>query len=341
MMDEMTAKLTWASQTMNRRTLFAAVSGLLILGITAPLLNAQDSNAEELKERQETLVAKDNFPIAATYWPSALKQDASVVVLLHGASGNQLDWGTLPKKLQDEGYAVIAIDLRGHGQSKGSAGAGDAIDTKAKSKVKTSSKNSVDAGSLKAGDYQAMVFGDMEAVKAFIFSEHQQQKLNMNKMGIVGAGLGAAVALKYAALDWGKKPHTDGPVGNQTPRGQDVRALVLLSPDSEIGGLPLPDAIKTLRLPALQVAMMYAVGKKDKADKGQTKKLYDIAVTPADKNEGRMYLQEYESPARGTALVSKNRTVETHIVNFLKKHLQEVRSEWRDRESRLGKKKKT
>lgn len=340
-MGELTSTVTWAPRTMNRRSWLAAFGGLMILGSTTPLLHAQEKNAEELKERQETLVTKDGFAIAATYWPSALKQDASVVVLLHGANGNQLDWATLPKKLQDEGYAVLAIDLRGHGQSKGTAASGESVDTKSKTKSKTTSKSSVDAGSLKAGDYQAMVLGDMEAVKAFVFSEHQQQKLNMNKMGIIGAGLGAAVALKYAAVDWAKKPHSDGPVGNQTPRGQDVRALVLLSPDSEIGGLPLPDAIKALRVPALQVAMMYAVGKKDKADKGQAKKLYDIAVTPIDKNEGRMYLQEYESPARGTALLTKNRTVETHIVNFLKKHLQEVRSEWRDRESRLGKKKKS
>ena len=54
-----------------------------------------------------------------------------------------------------------------------------------------------------------------------------------------------------------------------------------------------------------------------------------------------MYLQEYNSPARGTGLLVKNPLVETNISNFLKKHVQAVPSEWRDRESRLGKKKKS
>lgn len=333
---------TFASVTVTRRWMLALTCCLIFAGLL-PKLGAQDGKeAEDLKKRSETLTTKDNVAIAATYWPSSLKQDASVVVLLHGTNGTQLDWGTLPETLQKAHYAVIAIDLRGHGQSKGTTlGGGDTVDAKASKSKAKGTKNGVDAGSLKARDYEAMVLGDMEAVKAFIYSEHQQHKLNMNKMGIVGAGMGASVGLKYAAIDWMKKPHTDGPAGNQTPRGQDVRALVLLTPDTEISGFALPDAVKTLRLPELQVAMMFGVGKRDKADKGQTKKLYDQAVTPKEKNESRMYLQEYNSPARGTGLVGKSLPVETNITNFLKKHLQDVRSEWRDRESRLGKKKAT
>lgn len=331
---------TFASVTLGRRTMLALTS-CLVLATMLPVLQAQEEKgADDLKPRPEVFTTKDGISIAATYWPSGLKQDASVIVLLHGSNGNQLDWGALPKKLQDEGFAVIAVDLRGHGQSKGATPAGEAVETKtAKTKGK-GAKSSVDAGSLKARDYGAMVRLDLEAVKAFIYSEHQQHKLNMNKMGIVGAGLGATVALHFAAVDWLKAPHSDGPVGGQTPRGQDVRALVLLTPDPDITGLPLPDAVKTLRLPDFQVAMLFGVGQKDKADKGQTKKLYDQAVTPKDKNEGRMYFKDYNTPARGTALL-KNAQVESNISVFLKKHVQAVPSEWRDRESRLGKKKKS
>ena len=330
----------FASLTVGRRKMLVATCGLILAGLLSGAQAQEEKAAEDLKPRPETLTTKDGITLAATYWPSGLKQDASVVVLLHGLNGNQLDWGGLPEKLHKDGFAVIVVDLRGHGQSKGASPAGEAVATK-NSKTKTKGvKTSVDAGSLKARDYAAMVAFDLEAVKAFIFSEHQQHKLNMNKMGIVGAGLGATVAMNFAALDWLKKPHTDGPVGGQTPRGQDVRALVLLTPDSEITGLNLPDAVKTLRLPDLQVAMLFGVGTKDKTDKGQTKKLYDSAVTPRDKNEDRMYLKEYNSPARGTGLLTKSPQVETNVSVFLKKHLQSIPSEWRDRESRLGKKKK-
>ncbi len=320
-----------------RRCLLASTC-LMLMTAALPMVRGQEE--EDVKPRPETLITKDNFRIAITYYPSGLKQDASVVVLLHGLSGNQLDWGVLPKQLQNEGYAVIAVDLRGHGQSKG---ANEEVETKpAKGKTTKSPKTgkaTVDAASLTARDYQSMVGFDMEAVKQFIFAEHQKKKLNMNRTAIIGAGLGAAVALKSAAVDWLKAPHSDGPVGNRTPRGQDVRALVLLTPDAEIAGLPLPADIKTLRL-IPDVAMMFGVGQKDKLDKGQTKKLYDQAVTLKD-NEKRMYLQEYPTPARGSAMLGKGLPVEVNIGNFLKKHLQDVQSEWRDRESRVGKKKST
>ncbi len=333
-----------------RRWMLASIC-LTLTTFAMPMVWGQnDKGEEDIKPRAETLLTKDNFRIAITYYPSALKQDASVVVLLQGLSGNQLDWGGLqglPKQLQTEGMAVIAVDLRGHGQSKG---ANDDIDpakpAKGKAKASKTGKATVDASSLTARDYQSMVGLDMEAVKQFIFTEHQKKKLNMNRMAIIGSGLGAAVALKYAAVDWLKTPHSDGPVGNQTPRGQDVRALVLLTPDAEIAGLPLPDAIKTLRAPALQVAMMFAVGKKDKLDKGQTKKLFDQAeslekVVREKKPDflQKMYLVEYPTPAHGSAMLGKGLNLEVNIANFLKKHLQELQSEWRDRESRVGKKK--
>jgi hypothetical protein len=163
----------------------------------------------------------------------------------------------------------------------------------------------------------------------------------MNKTAIIGAGLGAAVALKHAAIDWNKKPHSDGPVGNQTPRGQDVRALVLLTPDGEIPGLPLPDAIKIVRQPVFNVAMMFGVGKNDKRDKGETKKLYDSAASLEkndEKNPQRIYFREYNTASSGTQMLGKGQ-VETNIFNFLSMHLQKLNSPWRDRESRVGKKK--
>lgn len=318
-----------------RRGFLTSMSGLLVAS-ALPLAHGQDNKTDEFAERAETLPTRDNFRIAITYWPSQLKQDAGVLVLLHGLSGTQLDWGGMPKLLQQSNYAVITVDLRGHGQSKGNDV--EAKGAKSKPKPKTG-KAAIDAVNLRARDFQAMVLMDMAAVKQFILSEHQNRKLNMNRTAFIGAGMGADVALEAAAADWLKKPHSDGPVGNQTPRGQDVRAVVALSPNGSLG-LPLPDAIKTLRTPLFQVAMMFGVGKKDKLDKGETKKLYEQAVS-VPKNEDRMYLQEYPTPAQGTGMLGKGLQVELNISNFLKKHLDGIESEWRDRESKVGRKKGT
>jgi pimeloyl-ACP methyl ester carboxylesterase len=331
------------------RGVFAVVLSC-VLSLTPSLAFSQDKedDAESLVPRAPSppIVTVDGLPLNANYWPSKLKAQGSVVVLLHGLNGNQLDWGQdLPKQLQDRGHAVIAVDLRGHGQSTGKPmGLGnDAVETKAKAKSKPAkskpAKAAVEATSLKARDFALMVGSDMKAVKYFILQEHQKEHLNMNKMAIVGAGLGATVALKFAEMDWEEPPHEDGPEGNKTPRGQDVRALVLLTPDADVSGLPLPDTIKYLRQPALQVAMFFAVGNKDKQDKGQTKKLYDQANSPPEINKNRMYFKEYNSAAHGCGLLAgKNLPIEQNIINFLDQHLSKVNSVWRDRESRVGRK---
>jgi hypothetical protein len=87
--------------------------------------------------------------------------------------------------------------------------------------------------------------------------------------------------------------------------------------------------------------MMFAVGKKDTRDKGDTKKLYDQAASLEDaaKPQRMYFLDNYNTPARGTQMLGKGTPLELNISNFLKKHLLEVQSEWRDRESRVGKKK--
>ena len=40
-----------------------------------------------------------------------------LVILLHGLNGTQQDWGNFPETLVKKGYAVLALDLRGHGAS--------------------------------------------------------------------------------------------------------------------------------------------------------------------------------------------------------------------------------
>src|SRR6185436_7213373 len=87
-----------------RRWLLASACWMVLASVL-PAVQAQDEkNTDDLKPRQETLIAKDGFRIAMTYWPAGLKQDASVVVLLHALNGNQLDWGTLPDQLQKDNY---------------------------------------------------------------------------------------------------------------------------------------------------------------------------------------------------------------------------------------------
>src|SRR5262245_15093825 len=116
---------------------------------------------------------------------------------------------------------------------------------------------------------------DMEAIKKLIYEEHQAEHLNMNKLGIVGPEMGGSVAAAFAALDWATEPDPDGQPGFQTPRGQHVRAIVLISPQSSFHGLVMSKAITFLRDPRFGVAMLVCWSKNDPKDKGQALKILD------------------------------------------------------------------
>ena len=318
------------------------VCALILVGPAAT--RAQDPQLPRAESK--VVETSDGLPLHFTYWPTGHDHamDSGVVVLLHMHNGNRLDW-TSPaaagfvQRLQRD-YAVIAVDLRGHGQSKGAAASsgGDIIDANTRKSKKSSSNGGarIDSSNLKPRDYEAMAFVDLEAIKRFIYEENQLQHLNMNKMAIIGAEMGANAAAVFAANDWLKDPHPDGQDGFRTPRGQDVRALVLLSPEISRPGLPIAEPLKVLKTPDFKVAVLVCVGEKDKEDKGEGKKVF--RQLSSERNKDRMYLKEYDSSARGTDLMDVN-GLKANIYAFLELHLKKVPSDWNDRQSKLGRKK--
>ncbi len=64
------------------------------------------------------LTTADGVALAALYYPPPA-QAAPGVLLLHQRGGRQENWASLAQLLQKNGYAVMTVDFRGHGQSKG------------------------------------------------------------------------------------------------------------------------------------------------------------------------------------------------------------------------------
>lgn len=113
----------------------------------------------------------DGITIAGTYY-MAPGEDAPGIILLHMLSKNRGDWAEFAKTLQAAGYTVLAIDLRGHGDSD------------------LSWKRFSDA------DFNDMVL-DVAAAKKFLVEEG----VSGDDLAIIGGSIGANVALKYAADD--------------------------------------------------------------------------------------------------------------------------------------------
>src|SRR5262249_35007554 len=108
-------------------------------------------------------------------------------------------------------FAVIAVDLRAHGDST-------------KQVAPNGAQQNLDAAKVGKADVYAMARIDMEEVHRFLVTKNDEGSLNLNKLCLVGAGMGASVAANWAAEDWSVPPLA---IGKQ---GQDVKALVLISP---------------------------------------------------------------------------------------------------------------
>lgn len=346
-----------------QRMLSLMVIGVLLASISALAQDKNDGKGEKLIEEKTIYSTADGWPLKLTYYKSSQGKEAAVVVLLHPKNESRMVW-TAPKvgfaeKLQQQGFAVIALDFRKHGQSKDKDGTTEEETKKSTTEKDKSSKKS-SGGDLKPADYIGMV-GDLEAVKKMIFEEHQKGNLNMRKTAIIAPAMSSSIAIAFAANDWAKKPYDDASTpAARTPRGQDVQALVLLSPDSAIPGVVVHQIAPALK--ALPISSLIAVGKNDPQDKEQAKKLFqqlggDPAKTAATKktdakkekakekdadgkeDKQRHYFIPLDAKLRGTELLGKKLGLEEAMAGFLKENLQELKGpfyEWRDRQSRLA-----
>ncbi|MBI3244329.1 MAG: alpha/beta fold hydrolase [Chloroflexi bacterium] len=65
-----------------------------------------------------TFAAPDGVQLAVAYYPPIVRP-APAVLLLHMLGRSKADWDSFARSLQKQGYAVMAMDLRGHGASAG------------------------------------------------------------------------------------------------------------------------------------------------------------------------------------------------------------------------------
>lgn len=300
----------------------ALLCAALLLAGGSPAFAQKDDDGIQASVTEHTVTTSDGWQISLTYYQSTLGKKASVVVLLHGEGENRLVWQNgFAQQLQKMGYCVAAVDLRRHGQSANAPGETGAA--------------AASRGSLSANDYQAMAASDLEAVKDFLLAQHQKGLLNVRKMAIVASEMSAPVAISYATLDWAKRPYPDAAdLASRTPRGQDIRAVALLSPDENLPGLPTGRALLTLRNPAFNIAFLLCYGSKDRKAGREVKQIYN-KLTGIAGNDDRMYSRPFANQLQGTKLLGRGLKVEETIIGFLQKHVAQQDIPWRDRRSRL------
>ena len=301
------------------RIAMAAVA-ISVCGLSTTVAFSQD-DANKTEGVPGVVTAADGWDIHYTYWESPMGKEAPVVILLHGKGQARLIWKALPlaKELAKKQFAVIAVDLRKHGESK----APENASIRAKS------------DKLTKDDYTGMVLGDLEAIKKFIYTEHQAQRLNMRKLGVVATGMSTALALNWAQWDWSKKAFDDAPVASaRTPRGQDVQALVLISPVESLTGVGTIKATRFLRGTGISVLLLSS--KKTAGENRSAAKMYtQLGGAQQNEKEKRIYNIGADIKLSGTNLLARQPQLQLGAQKFLEDHVMKHVAPWKDRESRL------
>jgi len=143
--------------------------------ILPALLLAAAAAAAPSPERKVSFKTKDGWTIAALY--RAPRKGGTVLLLAHGVAASKNEWAGFTSRLAEKGVGTLAIDLRGHGESKkGPAGTRDFTDFDA------------------TGEWPNAL-ADLEAAAVWLKS----RGIREDRIALGGASIGANLAAAAAA----------------------------------------------------------------------------------------------------------------------------------------------
>ena len=280
------------------------------------------------------LDTKDGWKIHCTYYGpkegvrKGKGKETVPLIMIHGWGGQGSEYSYLAAGLQTLGHATIVPDLRGHGRSTGRRFPnGDIKVTK------------YDDRNFTPQERGNMIW-DIEACKKFLMEKNDAEEVNIEMLCVVGAELGSIIALNWAAMDW------SWPQTPYVKQGQDVKALVLLSPRQTIERLKATDA---LAHPAVsqRLSLLIAVGKNDRKSFSEADRIYDrierIRPEPPDDRMERLrkkdlFLSQADTTLQGTKLLGRALPVNGYIVEFIKLRLLNRREDlpWSNRKGPIA-----
>jgi pimeloyl-ACP methyl ester carboxylesterase len=294
---------------LDRRAWLLSVASTGIGALTASPLIAQNAANEPPPPQDVTLTTKDGMVLTATFYPGTKGKETVPVLLLHMQNGGRVDYHELALSLQAAGHAVLSPDMRAHGDS-----------------TWTINNTKVDSDRLNRDQLTSMLL-DVEACKSFLMDKNNAGELNIDKLVVVGAELGATLAMNWSALDWAAPPLA---VGKQ---GQDVKALVLLSPAWTVNGFTLSTSLKS---PAIQKEIiMYVIKSRGDSDARRLEQaIKRYRGDEKDKDKPRTFFVTSALPTTlsGTKLLTNQElAVGGRIVNFIQQQVVPLRFPWKDR----------
>lgn len=320
----------WGHRLVSSLRLTAALAALWAgLAWCGPTASAQDApekpetsqtKREIPPETDEEIETDDGLVMKATFYPGVNGNETVPVLMLHGWKGTRADYHKLAKQLQsDYGHAVLVPDLRGHGESVRMKG-------DLKSPPLTPER-------LKPDDLQRMAMEDMESLRRFLKRHNNDGKLNLDKLCLVGADVGALLAVKWSAYDW------SAPSLARMKQSQFVKGLVLLSPEWSFRRMQVGEALKTVgAADKLSVFVLY--GRKNSATaKTAQRVISDLQKSrPNDAKETdvtkkTLWMDDTDTTLQGAQMLGQSLDIEELIAKFIELQVVTKNSPWQTYES--------
>jgi pimeloyl-ACP methyl ester carboxylesterase len=266
------------------------------------------------------LETKDGVRLKATVFPGGRGKDTVPVIALHDFNGSRQDMFPLAQYLQaTHGYTVIAPDLRGHGEST----------------TTINPNKKLDATSMPITQFPLMVTMDCETVKKFLIERNNAGDLNIDKLAMVGAGMGSTVSILFAAQDWA------WPILATGKQGQDVKAVAMISPEFVFKNLNMQAAMAE---PGVQksVSIYVLCGLLDSKAKSDAQRVFNSFSThrksEKDPKERSLFFEEsLKTKLQGVKLLTEPALgVSRNIGLFLEVRCAKLPFPWANRPNPLG-----
>lgn len=281
--------------------------------VSSGVAHCKETGKEEIPKPEDlVLQTGDGLQLAVTYYPGLKGKETIPIVLLHGWRQNRNDYRDLAPALQALGHAVIVPDLRGHGESTRFKGARP--------------DENLDATKMPPSQFSRMVLQDMKAVKDFLWARNNAGELNLDKLCIVGADMGASVAIDFALAD-AVEQDRNAVRQPDYQLGRFVKALVLISPERTFQGLPVRAA---LVYPAVQrdLSVLILVGRQNHKALAEARRIHGLfkashpSPTGPDKADRQtLFFGKLNTRLQGTQLLDPKFNVEGLVADFVQRRL--------------------
>ncbi|HAZ07560.1 MAG TPA: hypothetical protein DCZ01_03320 [Elusimicrobia bacterium] len=231
-------------------------AALLVLSLGAsaapvPILKPLPGSAVDLR-------AVDGWILRAVWQKAA--EGRPTLILLHGTGQRKEDWRLFARVLAKAGCGYLAVDLRGHGESRTSP-SGETLSYKKLRATKL------------VNDYADMT-RDVEAAVDYLAAQGVPEE----GVGVAGAEVGGSVGVKYAAV------HPKTPF------------VIVLSPGLDWQEIPLVNAVRAFKGRGTPLLMVHS--EKDKRSSKETPVLYAFARNAVGEKNAALFVVPEERGTR-------------------------------------------